>query len=58
MRVVAALKRLGAPVGQDGINGRNIRRKQVVYQIGVAPVRVNILTEITAVEFSTRGKRR
>jgi hypothetical protein len=28
-----------------------MRRKQVVYQIGMAPVRVDILTEITAVEF-------
>ena len=57
-RVVAALKQFGAPLDNDGINAETFAGKQVVYQIGVAPVRVDILTEITAVEFSTRGKRR
>jgi hypothetical protein len=51
-RVVAALKQFGAPLDHDGINAETFTGKQVVYQIGVAPVRVNILTEITAVEFS------
>jgi hypothetical protein len=52
IRVVAALKQFGAPLDQDGINAETFAGKQVVYQIGVAPVRVDILTEITAVEFS------
>ena len=52
IRVVAALKKFGAPLTQDGINAETFAGKQVVYQIGVAPVRVDILTEITAVEFS------
>jgi hypothetical protein len=30
----------------------------VVYQIGIAPVRIDILTEITAVEFSHAWKKR
>jgi hypothetical protein len=30
----------------------------VVYQIGIAPVRIDILTEITAVEFSDAWRRR
>ncbi len=51
-RVVAALKQFGAPLEHDGINAETFTGKQVVYQIGVAPVRVDILTEITAVEFS------
>jgi hypothetical protein len=52
VRLVEALKQFGAPLDHDGINAATFAGKQVVYQIGVAPVRVDILTEITAVEFS------
>jgi hypothetical protein len=52
--VAEALKKFGAPLGQDGINAETFAEKQVVYQIGVAPVRVDILT----VEFADAwGKR-
>jgi hypothetical protein len=52
IRVVAALKRFGAPLDHNGINAEKFTGKQVVYQIGVAPVRVDILTEFTASGFS------
>jgi hypothetical protein len=52
IRVVAALNQFGAPLDHDGITTQTFTGKQVVYQIGVAPVRVDILTEITAVDFS------
>jgi hypothetical protein len=52
IRLVAALRQFGAPLDHDGISADTFTGKQVVYQIGVAPVRVDILTEITAVEFS------
>src|ERR1700686_2607980 len=58
IRVVAALKQFGAPLDQDGINPETFTGKQVVYQIGVAPVRVDILTEITAVEFSAAWQKK
>jgi len=58
IRVVAALKQFGAPLEHDGINAETFTGKQVVYQIGVAPVRVDILTEITAVEFSDAWQRK
>jgi hypothetical protein len=32
--------------------------KQVVYQIGIAPVRIDILTDITGVEFRNAWKKR
>jgi hypothetical protein len=32
--------------------------KQVVYQIGIAPVRIDILTEITGVEFPNAWRKR
>src|SRR6266404_2896633 len=57
-RVVAALRQFGAPLDHDGINAETFTGKQVVYQIGVAPVRVDILTEITAVEFPDAWKKR
>ncbi len=50
-RVVGALKKFGAPLEKDGITAETFTEKQVVYQIGVAPVRIDILTEITGVEF-------
>jgi len=50
-RVVAALRKFGAPIEHDHITAETFTNKQVVYQIGVAPVRVDILTEVTGVEF-------
>jgi Nucleotidyl transferase of unknown function (DUF2204) len=58
MRVVQALKEFGAPLDQDGIDAKTFAGMQVVYQIGVAPVRVDILTDITAVEFSDAWKKK
>src|SRR5581483_1832224 len=58
LRVVEALKKFGAPLEHDGINAETFTDKQVVYQIGVAPVRVDILTGITGVEFPNAWNRR
>src|SRR5215469_5013644 len=58
VRVVEALKKFGAPLEHDGITAETFSAKQVVYQIGVAPVRIDILTEITGVEFSDGWKKR
>jgi hypothetical protein len=58
LRVVGALKKFGAPLDHDQINAETFTGKQVVYQIGVAPVRIDILTEITAVEFSDAWSKR
>ena len=51
-RVVRALKKFGAPLDHDGITPETFAERQVVYQIGIAPVRVDILTEITGVKFA------
>lgn len=58
LRVVEALKKFGAPLDHDQITEDTFAEKQVVYQIGVAPVRIDILTEITGVEFSNAWKKR
>jgi predicted nucleotidyltransferase len=58
LRVVEALKKFGAPLEHDGITAETFSAKQVVYQIGIAPVRIDVLTEITGVEFPDAwGKR-
>ena|SRR5271165_3051944 len=51
-RVVEALKKFGAPLEHDGITAQTFTETQVVYQIEIAPVRIDILTEITGVEFA------
>jgi hypothetical protein len=55
-RVVAALRKFGAPVERDHITAETFSNKQIVYQIGVAPIRIDILTEVTGVEFRQAWK--
>ena len=57
-RVHKALERFGAPLGNDGITPETFAQAQVVYQIGVAPVRIDLVSEITGVEFSDAWKKR
>ena len=58
VRVVGALKKFGAPLDHDGITPEIFTEKQVVYQIGIAPVRIDVLTEITGVEFPDAWRKR
>jgi predicted nucleotidyltransferase len=58
VRVVAALKKFGAPLEHDAISAETFSRKQVVYQIGVAPIRIDILTEITGIQFPEAWRRK
>lgn len=57
-RVVAALRKFGAPVENDKITTETFANQRVVYQIGVAPIRIDILTEVTGVEFDKAWKNR
>jgi len=56
LRLVAALRKFGAPLDNDGITEQTFNGRQIVYQLGVAPVRIDILTEITGVKFSDAWK--
>jgi hypothetical protein len=58
LRLVAALRKFGAPIENDRITDKTFTGKQVVYQIGVAPVRIDILTEITGVQFPDAWKKK
>jgi hypothetical protein len=57
-RLFEALKKFGAPLENDGITAQTFSEKQIVYQIGIAPVRIDILTQITAVDFADAWKNR
>ena len=57
-RLVEALKKFGAPLEHDGITPETFTDKEIVYQIGIAPVRIDILTEITAVKFADAWENR
>jgi len=57
-RVLRALAQFGAPLTQDKITAETFRQPDVVYQIGVAPVRVDVLTSITGVPFADAWGRR
>jgi predicted nucleotidyltransferase len=57
-RVFAALKKFGAPLESNNITPETFARSEITYQIGVAPIRIDILTQITGIEFSAAWKER
>lgn len=48
-RVLQALRRFGAPL--EGLRAGDLARPDTVFQIGVQPVRIDLLTAIDGVEF-------
>jgi hypothetical protein len=50
--VMQALHDFGAPVAQHGVGQSDFERPGNVYQLGIPPRRIDILTEITAVDFA------
>ncbi|MDP9120215.1 MAG: hypothetical protein M3O15_02425 [Acidobacteriota bacterium] len=50
-RVLRALVDFGAPVEAMGVTHRDLAVPGVVYQIGLPPRRIDILTEISGIEF-------
>ena len=58
MRVFEALKKFGAPLEGDQITPATFTQGELTYQIGIAPIRIDILTQITGVEFPVAWKDR
>lgn len=50
-RVVAALARFGAPLAQHGVTSADFERLGTVYQLGLPPRRIDVLTSISGVAF-------
>jgi hypothetical protein len=51
-RVVVGLRDFGAPLAQHGVSEADFARVGSVYQMGLPPRRIDVLTQITGVEFS------
>lgn len=51
-RVFEALKKFGAPLDADKMTPEIFTQQRLTYQIGIAPVRIDILTDITGVDFA------
>lgn len=52
-RVLAALRRFGAPLDLHGVVLEDFAREGTVYQLGLPPRRIDITTRIDAVDFPT-----
>jgi hypothetical protein len=50
-RVLAALHKFGAPLAQHGIGERDFVQPGTVYQLGLPPRRIDLLTAISGVSF-------
>jgi hypothetical protein len=50
-RVFTALGRFGAPLAASGVSEADFAHPGIVYQIGLPPRRIDIMTEITGVTF-------
>ena len=50
-RVIAALMTFGAPIAQHGLNINDLAKPGLVYQLGLPPRRIDILTSVTGVSF-------
>lgn len=48
--VIRALKRFGAPL--SGVSEKDFEKEGIVFQVGVAPMRIDIITQISGVTFS------
>jgi hypothetical protein len=50
-RVMSALASFGVPTGAHGVSARDFTERGSVYQIGLPPRRIDLLTEISGVDF-------
>jgi len=51
-RVIAALERFGAPLEVHGVSQADFTRADLVYQVGLPPRRIDLLTSISGVTFA------
>lgn len=51
LRVIEALQAFGAPLGSHGIVATDFETPGTVYQLGLPPGRIDLLTSISGVEF-------
>jgi hypothetical protein len=57
-RVLDALRRFGAPIEAHGVTARDLETVGTVYQIGVPPRRIDLLTSVSGLTFEDAWPRR
>jgi len=57
-RVWSALKKFGAPIGGERLSLKDLTNPNLVYQIGMPPVRIDVMMGIAGLSFSEAWKRR
>ena len=57
-RVYRGLAQFGAPLIQDGLTPEDFTSDNITYQIGVAPIRIDVLTYFDGVSFADAWVRR
>jgi hypothetical protein len=50
-RVIAALQAFGAPLRTHGVDVHDFEQPGTVYQLGLPPLRIDVLTKISGVDF-------
>ncbi len=55
-RILQALFEFGAPVAEHGISSHDLEEPDIVYQIGLPPRRIDLMTGISGVEFEDAWK--
>lgn len=55
-RVFAALARFGAPISD--LSARDFSEPEIFYQIGVAPIRIDVLTSLSGLTFQEAWERK
>ncbi len=58
VRIFGALARFGAPLESAGVTARDFTEPGAVYQIGLPPRRIDVLTQISGVEFEEAWRSR
>jgi predicted nucleotidyltransferase len=57
-KVYAVLAEFGAPLRSDGLAPKDFTSDDITYQIGVAPIRIDVMTRIDGVSFDEAWGRR
>lgn len=52
-RLIAALDRFGAPAKSHGLTAADFERADTVYQMGLPPRRIDLMTSIDGIDFDT-----
>ena len=57
-KVYTVLAEFGAPLKSDGLSANDFTSDDLTYQIGVAPIRIDVMTRIDGVAFGEAWERR